>query len=291
MATSQTTTTINGIVMGVGAPNICRDGKKTMCAILLSEQLGFVRIYPLPANERFSVWSRLRVEVERTQGDTRAESYKVRYHEVTAAPITDANQKREILNACILKSGIQDCQEYMNERRASIAMIKLRRETVSAAMDMKVPAPLPDDYEYAWIMTQAQHWQKPYLQWQSEQGKMHKTHLVAREVYEGLRKNPNEPWSIYNNMRIGNPDYEHWLLLGNMRNHRNVWVGVHLHRLKKPTSGSIPLFSMIRDGKPEGWPYCEQETSNVHVADNQQLLFTTEAMTSTNYRGSMAIVA
>jgi len=280
-----------GILLGVGAPNICKDGRKTMCAIVLSEELGLIRVYPLPAHESFPVWSKSRLEVEKSQKDNRRESYKVNFQEVIEAPITCPENKREILEACILKSGLDDCQDYMNERRGSIAMVKIQRNTMTAAMDMKMPTPVEDDEEFGWIKAQAQHWQKPYLQWISEQGKSHKTHLVAREVYEGLRRNPTQPWSIYNNMQIGNPDWEHWLLMGNMRDHRNVWVGVHLHRLKKSTGGSIPLFSMTRDGKPDGWPYCEQETSNVCVVDNQPLLFTTEAMILTNYHGNTAMIA
>jgi hypothetical protein len=285
--------TTSGIIMGVGAPNICRDGKKTMCAILLSEDLGFLRIYPLPAGESFPVWATLDVDLEKSQTDSRRESYKVRDYKLIAPSISCSAQKREILNACILKSGMIDCQDYMNspERRGSIAMVKLNRETITASMDMRAPASVNDDEEFGWIMAQAQHWQKPYLQWKSEQGKVHKTHLVAREVYEGLRKNPEQPWNIYNNLQIGSPDWEHWLLMGNMRNHRNVWVGVHLHRLKKSTSGSIPLFSMIPDGRLEGWPYCEQESSNVPVVGNQPMLFTTEDMTLTNCRGNMAMIA
>lgn len=280
-----------GIILGVGAPNICRDGRKTMCAIILSDELGMIRVYPLPAEESFQVWSRVGVEIEKSSRDNRAESYKIISYEILSPPISRPETKREILEACVLKSGMQDCQDYMNERRGSIAMIKIRRDTMTAAMDMKMPTTVEDDEEFGWIRAQAQHWQKPYLQWTSEQGKSHKTHLVAREVYEGLRKNPLQPWNIYNNMQIGNPDWGHWLLMGNMRDHRNVWVGVHIHRLKKSIGGSIPLFSTIRDGKPEGWPYCEQETSNVFVVDKQPLLFTTEIMTSTSCRGNMAMIA
>jgi hypothetical protein len=148
-----------------------------------------------------------------------------------------------------------------------------------------------DDEEYSWVLAQDQHWQKPYLEWQSEQGKTHTTHLVGREVYMGLQNNPERPLAIYENMGITVPDYEHWLLLGNMKDRRNVWVGVHLHRQKKQLGGSIPLFYAVRSGKPDGWPYCEQENSNVSVVDNQPLLFTTEAMTSTNFRGNTAMIA
>jgi hypothetical protein len=136
-------------------------------------------------------------------------------------------------------------------------------------------------------MSQGEHWNKPYLTWRSLQGVRHTTHLLGREVYEGLRKNPTSPWSIFDNMRISDPDFEKWLLLGNMRNKRNVFVGVHLHRLKKNAFGSTPHFLTIRDGRPDAWPYCSQENSNVKVVDNQLGLFTIEDINQTVSRGSM----
>jgi hypothetical protein len=107
----------------------------------------------------------------------------------------------------------------------------------------------------------------------------------------GLQNNPTRPMAIYENMGVAVPDFQHWLLLGNMKDRRNVWVGVHLHRLKKQSCGSIPLFCAIRNGKPAAWPYCAQETSNVAVVDNQLEMFTTEAMTSANFHGNTAMIA
>jgi len=277
-----------GIIMGVGAPNICQDGRKTMCAIILSDDLGFIRVYPVSAELVFSVWSVVEVEIERHSKDNRKESYRLTSFRVVGA-INNPAQKRATLNECILRSGTKDPIDYQNELRLSIAMVKLQWGNIETALSQRVPDVTADDEECPWVITQGQHWNKPYIQWKSEQGTSHKTHLVGREVYEGLRKNPDQPWNIFNNMRINSPDYEIWLLLGNMRDRRNVWVAPHVHRLKKNASGFTPPFSTIRDGKPEAWPYCVQETSNVSVADNQLALFTIEPTTMTASLGSMPI--
>lgn len=265
---------VTGVVLGVGAPNDCRDGKKTMCAIVLSDQLGLIRIYPIDAAHQFKVWSRVALSIERHAKDNRHESYRLVTYLVTGC-IELPEEKREILNACILKSGGDDPCAYQNKLKKSIALVKLRWGSVSAALDQRTPEIAKDDEEFNWIVTQAKHWNKPYIVWTSEQGVKHTTHLVGREVYEGLRKNPETPWNIFNNMRLNVPDYEAWLLLGNMRDRRNVWVGVHLHRLKKSALPSTACFFTIRDGKPDAWPYCEQETSNVRVVEKQLTLFTT----------------
>ena len=277
-----------GIVLGVGAPNECKDGRKTMCAIILSDDLGLIRVYPIPAESRFSVWSIVEVNIERNAKDNRSESWRLESSAVVGA-FGDGDEKRTILDRCVLRSGTTDPIQYQNGRRLSIAMVKLSWGGVGAALDQRVPGVSADDEECPWVVTQGQHWNKPYLEWQSTQGGNHKTHLVGREVYEGLRKNPMQPWNIFNNMQINSPDYEAWLLLGNMRDRRNVWVAPHLHRLKKNAFASTPLFSTILDGKPDAWPYCAQEASNASPADNQLALFTTELTTMTASRGSMAM--
>jgi hypothetical protein len=261
-----------------------------MCAIILSDDLGLIRVYPIPAENKFPVWGRVSLSLTRSATDNRRESYKIGNFTITDK-VEDREEKREILNACILKSGDQDPQKYMNEMRGSIALVKLQWGNVTASLAQRVPDVLESDGEFNWCMSQSEQWQKPYIQWKSDQGTQHTTHLLGREIYEGLRHNPSNPWNLFNNLQINNPDFEHWLLLGNMKDRRNVWVGVHLHRLKKPIGGSIPLFSMTRDGRPSDWPYLQQEAVNVPVVDNQPLLFTTDIMTSTITRGNTLIHA
>lgn len=277
----------SGIILGVGAPNQCADGSKTMCAIVLSEELGLIRVYPIPAELRFCVWSRVELEMDRSASDNRKESYKLQSFNVSNC-IEDSETKREILNTCVLRSGTLDPIHYQNERRSSIALVKLSWGNVEIALSQRVPDLGAHNAECQWIVVQGRHWNKPYLQWTSEQGVSHKTHLVGREVYEGLRKNPDQPWNIFNNMRINSPDYEVWLLLGNMRDRRNVWVAPHVHRLKKNAFHSMPLFSTIRDGKPSEWPYCEQADFNASVVDDQLELFTTDFTAMSPTRGSTA---
>ena len=120
--------THKGIVLGVGAPNRTRDGSKTMCAIVLTEDLGFIRVYPIPAEQKFEVWSNVVVAIERTATDNRPESYKLKYFEVHDR-IEDRNQKRDILEGCVLKSGTDDPIEYCNSRRTSIALVKIPPNT------------------------------------------------------------------------------------------------------------------------------------------------------------------
>jgi len=275
---------ITGIIMGVGAPNDSKAAGKSMCAILLSRELGFVRIYPIPASESFPVWSMVSCVVEKGN-DNRSESFKLISYEITDH-ISEPETKREILNRCVLKSGSDDPIDYQNTIRRSIFMIRPSWGDVEVSLSQKIPSISPDDEECGWIVTQGRHWIKPYIQWTSDQGKEHKSHLGGREIYEGIRNNPHSPWNLMNNLQISNPDWEHWMLMGNMKDRRNVWLCVHLHRLKKCASGSTPLFSHPIIGDADEWPYTQQEDSNVEIVDGHPTLFTMKNTTSTYCRGN-----
>lgn len=264
--------------MGVGAPNQTRSGAKTMCAILLTRSHGFIRIYPIPAVCEFPVWGMVDVELEEGS-DGRDSTWRLKDW-AFSGKITEAEQKREILAACELKSGMKDPCDFMNEARKSIFLVKLAWGNAEVRLSQRIPSHISsDDEECGWIVTQAKHWLKPYITWTSEQGKEHNSHLGGREIYEGLRKNPTQPFALMNNLQIMNPDYERWMLMGNMKDRRNVWLCVHLHRLKKPIAGSTPLFSNPIIGEEKDWPYTKQEETNVPIVAGHPELFTMSDMT------------
>lgn len=271
--------------MGVGAPNESKTLGKTMCAIILTRDLGFIRVYPIPAELQFPVWGTIKFDVEKGN-DPRVESFKMIRFEITGK-IDDSATKREILNSCVIKSGVDDPMDYQNKLRKSVFLVTPSWGDVEVALTQKVPSISPEDEECGWIVTQARHWLKPYIKWTSDQCKEHSSHLGGREIYEGLRNNPSSPWNLMNNLQINNPDYEHWMLMGNMKDKRNVWLCVHLHRLKKEIGGSTPLFSHPIIGGDSAWPYSEQKDSNVEIVDGHPTLFTMKPTMPTLYHGSM----
>ena len=264
--------------MGVGAPQDTRNSGKTICAIFLSEKIGFFRVYCIPATQEIKLWEVYSVECERGS-DFRKESYKFISLRGVGRKVESSLDKREILESCILKSGNVDPITYSNqpEVRQSIALVKIDHEGCDYQLSGKLPKGVDHDGECGWMMTQGKHWMKPYLSWVSQSGARHNTHLGGREVYEYLRKNPDTPFRIFENLGLGpNPDFEHWALLGNQKDRPTVFLCVNLFRLKKQTSGSTPLFSTLDNGRREGWPYLNQGGSNVKTVDHQSIfMFTT----------------
>jgi hypothetical protein len=267
-----------GIVMGVGAPQDTKKNGKTTCAIMLSKEVGFFRLYCIPATQELKLWGVYDVTGEKGS-DFRKESFKFVSIESKGRTVESRMDKKDILDSCILKTGEVDPITYCNQPgiHQSIALVKLDHDGCDYQLSGKTPKGIDHDGECGWMMTQGKHWMKPYISWVSHSGNRHNTHLGGREVYEYLRKNPETPFRIFENLGLGpNPDFEHWALLGNQKDRPNVFLCVNLFRLKKQTSGSIPLSFTLDNGRQEGWPYLKQEEKNVKTVDHQSIfMFTT----------------
>jgi hypothetical protein len=263
----------DAVVIAKGAPNRCRDGRKVMCAIAVSQSLGLIRIYPLSVenDSDIAIWSVVKLSLTISNTDNRKESYRVQSYEVTG-DIKVPSEKMALMESCILDSGDIDPIDYQNERRKSIAIVKSVGPVgaMLAARESGGGIVASDDDE-GFVMTQADFPFKPYVQWTSKQGKSHTTHLVGQEVYMGMLHNQATPFRIFENLRIGDRDYDHWMVLGNMKDRRNVWVAAHLHRQKKIAQRPMFTNSWITDGVKSGWPYETQGATTARDAEREPL--------------------
>ena len=264
--------TINGIVLGIGAPNRTSDGRAVQCAILLTEDHGLCRIYADYGGlmNRISIWDFASCDVHIHGGDSRLESWKLDDVYVSGK-ILKSTEKRAILDGCVLDCGDDDPVCFLNKERRSIAVVKQSVASIGYAMESRDFTDSPD-----WVTAQRETPQKPYILWTSTAKRPHAHQLCAHEAYEWLRKNPSNTSQLWANLRVEDIDYTKWLLLGNTNANRTSWVVVHLHRLKKTTQQHTLVDSAISDGKPSGWPYLQQEDLRAKrvASTGQQLLFT-----------------
>ena len=267
--------TFDAVIVAKGAPVRTSDGKTTMCAIAVSAELGLVRLYPLTVTENSDVrlWRTVRVTARRSDKDNRRESWRVESCEAIG---WQAERSRfELLDSLVLRSGKTDPIAYQNECKASIAVVKVTGAMGAGLVARSDSEKQTIDAEDSWVMTQDQYPFKPYLFWNSLQGGEHKTHLLAQEVYVGLQKFAATPFRVFENMGIADPDFEHWMVLGNMKDRRNVWVCCMLHRLKKRAATTHLSFGTC-DGSDGAWPYLQQEAINAKDAGPQRVFaFTT----------------
>lgn len=267
-------TNIGGVVLGVGAPNRTKkDARLVQCAIILDDETGLCRVfcdYDKGMN-RLSLWDRCELLVAATPKDTRFESWKMLEVDV-CGHVDSRDEKRAILDACVRQTGGEDPIDLFNRERRSIGIVKPNQTHFGYGMQIRDFEESPD-----WMTAQCETPQKPYIEWQSNQGKTHCQQVSSHEVYEWLRKNPSRHGGLWDNLQITNIDYDKWLLVGTASTHRTAWLVVHVHRLKKTTPPLIDSSSLIVDGKPEGWPYSTLAAVAAKRVESQgqQLLFTT----------------
>lgn len=269
----RTGTDISGVVLGVGAPNRTKDDRVVQCAVVLDDNVGLTRVFCDWENgmDRLSLWDRCELLVQATSKDNRFESWKMLEADITGH-VQSRNERRAILDACVRQTGDQDPIDACNLEKRSIAVVKPKPTNIGYGMEIREFDGSPD-----WVTTQRETPQKPFLQWESMQGKTHRQQVAAHEVYEWLRLNPSKHGGLWDNLQITNIDFDKWLLIGTASTHRTAWLVVHIHRQKKTTQPLIDSSSLIADGKPDGWPYSTRAGVDAKRAEStgQQLLFTT----------------
>lgn len=265
--------TITGTVLGIGAPNRTHDGRAVQCGIILGDDHGLCRVYADFGGvmQRLSIWDRVACSVHIHAGDNRVESWKLVDADVFGKVCSSA-EKRSILDSCCVDCGNDDPVDYLNRERRSVGVVRQSVTGIGYGMEVREFDESPD-----WVMTQRETPQRPYVWWKSSAGKRHDHQLCAHEAYEWLRKNPSNTSQLWSNLRIEDIDYTKWLLLGNTKDKRNVWVVVHVHRLKKTTAQPTLANCSTDAGKRSGWPYLPLEDLRARrvASTGQQLLFTT----------------
>jgi len=263
---------VSCIVIGIGSPNRASDSRVVQCAIAVSEELGLIRFFCDYRGiiSKASVWDKCLVKLRKTKKDSRDESFKLTEIEVLGK-LDCSFEKRTLLNSLVLNPQNCDPIDYQNDRRLSIAVVKPDQHDFELSMENK-RAQEPED----WFVTAKDLPHRARMTWRSLIGKQHQSHICAHEVMEGLRKNASAPFRVFDYMQVSNPDYEKWLVLGTMVKHRNTWLIVHVHRLKKTTQQAIGSNSWTSDGRSDGWPYLNKEARRVRNAefDPQGYLFT-----------------
>jgi hypothetical protein len=262
--------TFEATIIAKGAPVKTSDGHRVMCAIAVSRDYGLVRFYPLDVLDEVRVWSQIEVVARRSNKDNRRESWRVT-KSVHISDIKDRDARIDLLDACVLHSGTKDPIKYQNENQASICVVKPHGYVGVALEPRDKDDHCVHDPEETWVYTQDEMPFKPYITWTSVQEGKHKSHVVAQEVYVGMLNNSSSPMRVFENMRVGDPDYQHWLVLGNLKDRRNVWVVPHLHRFKK-TDMRTRSSLLTSNGSGDAWPYLTQEAINAKDAGPQMML-------------------
>jgi hypothetical protein len=233
------------IVLGNAVPDIISDQRITVCTVGFASHFGLIRIYPVPALSNMKRWNVVEVPLERNPKDTRQESWKLQgskweWNKLSAkiqlkGTITDRSEQRALLDKLHSMFGAQ-CVEEFNDKKVSLGMI--RPQVVGYNLEKR------EDYEsiaqtqLGWVtpfLTIKNYPLKPVIEYRCPNCKTknpHKQQVVEWGVFEWMRRNPNAPEKVWENLHLMDAGYDRSFLVGNMALHRNSFMVISIFRPK-----------------------------------------------------------
>lgn len=234
----------NLVILGRAAPEELSDGRQTVCTGAWSPNRGFIRIYPVnPRSNIFSRWDVVNVEVERNPDDSRHESWKIKGRK------QDQEERVEVKGefprdqrATLLSNLEDDCVNDINEARRSLGIIKPQNINGLVYEDWE-----DDDEGYEQLkLFQDQDEFRPENRddfehkikidfecpdCKTQQG-YHRPSLLEWGAYMGLRNGANTPEELESNYQMDNPEYDHWIFVGNMNQYKSTFIAISILWIK-----------------------------------------------------------
>lgn len=235
------------VILGTAVPEQIKDGRKTVCVAAWQKDMGLIRLYPCRADATWKArWSVVDAHVERNPKDTRRESFKiVGSHEdwegfsetsVIHRGSISPKKGREIIDQLQVP-----CVANINTQRDSLCIVKpvdLRWRMAENPSYGKPRNELLIEYQgESWLSTKSDFPFQPRLKFRCgpECHTYHDMTVVEWGAFEWIRKNsnPSEAIKLFDNWRLGDPNYEISLLLGNQCCHRNSFIVISVFFSKK----------------------------------------------------------
>ena len=214
-----------------------------------------VRIYPLPVSFGGHRWENYMIPIERNPKDSRKESFKIssEKRKISLDLVTDdiVFLQKEDRSKCITdlaKMATPSIAE-LNTCRRSLGIIKPKNlEGYWASNPEHAPlferSDLFEKTEKEITKKGREHWAR--LRFSDDSG-FHDLMLNSWDVYEWHRRHSEKhPLSdVWLKLQIGNPEYEHLLLIGNMAAIRNRWLVIAVIAYKKPIQVDEKQFDLF----------------------------------------------
>jgi hypothetical protein len=237
------------LVLGNAVPDIISDSRITVCTAGYSPTLGLIRVYPVPVVSNMRRWNIVKVPLERNPKDTRPESWKIQgskseweriaYKIELKGKLRDKDEMLATLDTLTSKFGV-DCVETLNDRKASFGFIN--PQSISGAFEKRsdheedIQATLNGAVPF---LTIKNYPLKPVASYRCSPScrarKGHKQQIMEWGVFEWMRRNPDKPDKVFENLHIGEEGYLRSLLVGNMALHRNSFMVISIFRFKLPS--------------------------------------------------------
>lgn len=237
------------ICLGLAVPEQISDGRKTVCMAAYHEDLGLIRIYPCRVDMGMHRWQRFSAYIERNPQDTRYESFKLYGSRdgwdslsVSANGVLRRDERIALVNK--IKT---TCIHDINTSRFSLGIIK-PMEIMSVWYEPNPSYTKPKQHSIAlvksdeWAATKSDFPFHPRMIYRCHPNcPGHNQTILEWGAYEWLRKTSGDEYQIIENWRLTDPQYEHFLLVGNQAQHRNSFLVINVLWFKRQQAESPSL--------------------------------------------------
>jgi hypothetical protein len=226
------------VCLGRTVPEDSKKYGRKVCMAGYSEELrGFLRVYPLPVQNPLRQRSVSRLELERPSHDNRAESWRLRREREDVGIECIVGEKPTAGVTRWLDGQLEPSIAALNANRRSLGVI--RPEDITPSFRSPAEAVDPDEQSLFEVVTDLFGSETarltPYLKFR-DAGGWHDIQLREWGCYEWLRKEPARADQLWDNLALGRSDLDYYFVVGNMCNHRNVWLVISIYRAPKETS-------------------------------------------------------
>ncbi|MEM0134931.1 MAG: hypothetical protein QXU18_06855 [Thermoplasmatales archaeon] len=242
---SETASAEDIIILGNAVPDEISDNRKTVCTAGYSEELGLIRIYPVPPDAKLTRWAKIGLDLERNPRDSRKESWKVigsknnwyrlKYNIRRYGDIKEKSEKIALIDSLMDKYGV-GCVSELNDRKESLGFVDpliLRYYFAKRSkVEKSVQITLFQSEPFQTIMNYDIQPRLVYSCPKCTGSKYHDQQILEWGAYEYIRKNPEKYEDIWSNFGINNKLYKKRLLIGNQALHRNSFMVISIFRHK-----------------------------------------------------------
>lgn len=234
------------VILGQAAPVEISKGRKSICTAGWPPTHEMIRLYPIPVNARPRWWKIVEVPVVRNKQDVRYESWKIHgskgewdelYKKIKiVGELKSKSEKTNLLSRLIKEYGY-GCVNELNKQRGSLGFITPKDLqpyfTKRTKYDSTIQTTLDSDFK---MKTSGNYPIIPKIKYRCSNciaKKGHNQQVLEWGAYEGMKKNPDSPEKVWENYHIGDPDWEHYFLVGNMAYHLTRFMIISIFRFKK----------------------------------------------------------
>ena len=238
----------NLIVIGMGAPNQLKDGRRSVCVCAWSlDENCFHRVYPVPP-KWFRKWDLFDVEVEKNPQDHRENTWKIknskedwnRLHKWIYPHKKKYSQKEELIQQIGFTTlgNLIDNTKSFGIIKPKIKDFQLEQRNIQTTKQMTLRSDMRDLDEGFCIINQTDYKYKPYLVYECEgdcscKNKIHRQSITEWGCFEFMRKYPSKEINLKDNLRLFDDEWNKYILVGNIHKAPKTYIIIDILRFKK----------------------------------------------------------